>query len=128
MIQSRGLAHLHLKVADLERSARFYEKLGFERSATKHDGKMLFLSTPGGGDLLTLSEGSNPGEVGDSSSHLGENGGIDHFGFALVDQTTVPDAVEELVAAGATLIEMRDLAPGWPTAFLRDPDGYAFQL
>ncbi len=127
MVATKGLAHLHLKVSDLDRSIRFYATLGFEPVADKHEGTQVFLGNDAG-DLLTLSAGPNPGEYGDSSRHVGENGGIDHFGFALVDQTQIPQVVEELVAAGATLIDTAELAPGWPTAFLRDPDGYVFQL
>ncbi len=127
MAATKGLAHLHLKVSDLDRSIRFYASLGFEPVADKHEGTQVFLGNDAG-DLLTLSAGPNPGEYGDSSRHVGENGGIDHFGFALVDQTQMPQVIDELVAAGATLVDTAELAPGWPTAFLRDPDGYVFQL
>jgi catechol 2,3-dioxygenase-like lactoylglutathione lyase family enzyme len=127
MVATKGLAHLHLKVSDLDRSIRFYASLGFEPVADKHAGTQVFLGNDAG-DLLTLSAGPNPGEYGDSSRHVGENGGIDHFGFALVDQTQMPQVIDELVAAGATLVDTAELAPGWPTAFLRDPDGYVFQL
>jgi catechol 2,3-dioxygenase-like lactoylglutathione lyase family enzyme len=128
MVPFTGMRHIHLKVTDVERSARFYEQgLGMERVVTKHGGRMIILGTPGMGDVLTVSQGSVGADV-DASARVGDNGGIDHFGFALTDQGQFDLAVEQLVAAGATLIKATELAPGWPTAFLRDPDGYAFQI
>jgi AcrR family transcriptional regulator len=62
------------------------------------------------------------------ATSVGQNGGIDHFGFTLVDQNQLDAAVTAVIAAGGTLLRTDELAPGWPTAFLRDPDGYAFQL
>jgi hypothetical protein len=37
-------------------------------------------------------------------------------------------AIDQICAAGGTLLTRDELAPGWPTAFLRDPDGYVFQI
>lgn len=123
-----GLRHLHLKVADVGRAVRFYQEgLGMQTVASKHEGRMVVLTTPGGDDVLTLSEGAIGADV-DRSARVGDNGGIDHFGFALADQGRLAEAVDHLVASGATLIATSELAPGWPTAFLRDPDGYAFQI
>jgi catechol 2,3-dioxygenase-like lactoylglutathione lyase family enzyme len=130
MVAFTGMRHVHLKVVDVERAARFYEQgFGMERVMSKPDdqGRIVFLATPGGGDLLTLSDGSRGAEI-DRSGRAGDNGGVDHFGFTLADQSECAEAVEQLVAAGATLIETTELAPGWPSAFLRDPDGYAFQI
>jgi hypothetical protein len=98
-----------------------------ERVVTKYDGQMVILATPGSGDALTVSHGSIGADV-DTSERIGDNGGIDPFGFTLADQNQCDEAVEQLLAAGAALIRRADLGPGWPTAFLRDPDGYAFQI
>jgi catechol 2,3-dioxygenase-like lactoylglutathione lyase family enzyme len=128
MASFTGMRHIHLKVADIERSARFYEQgLGMERVLTSHNGQMVILGTPGAGDALTLSVGSIGADV-DQSGRVGDNGGIDHFGFTLADQHQVDEAVAQLVAAGGTLISKTELVPGFPSAFLRDPDGYAFQI
>ena len=128
MVTFTGMQHIHLKVSDIERSVRFYEAgLGMQRLMDKHDGQMVILTTPGRGDMVTLSLGSIGCDVGDIGDP-GDNGGIDHFGFGVEDHDRFDQAVEQLVAAGATLMHTDELAPGWPTAFLRDPDGYAFQI
>jgi catechol 2,3-dioxygenase-like lactoylglutathione lyase family enzyme len=65
MAHFTGIGHLHLKVADIERAARFYEKgLGMQRIAVKHDGKLIALLLPDSLDVLTLSEGSIGAESG----------------------------------------------------------------
>jgi catechol 2,3-dioxygenase-like lactoylglutathione lyase family enzyme len=129
MVQFMGLAHLHLKVADAERSARFYEAgFGMQRLAVKHDGQLIALVMPGCLDVLTLSEGTIGGEVDQSSARVGDHGGIDHFGFALSEDSRLDEAIDRLTAAGATDVRHLELAPGFPSAFLRDLDGYIFQL
>lgn len=128
MVEFTGMQHIHLKVADIERSASFYENgLGMERVMEKHDGRMVILTTPERGDVVTLSLGSIGCDV-DGPGAPGENGGIDHFGFGLVDQREFDAAIDQLVTAGATLMHLTELAPGWRSAFLRDPDGYAIQI
>lgn len=128
MVHFEGLRHLHLKVADIERSARFYESgFGMRRFAVKNDGKLIALASPGLRDQLTLSEGAE-GESGAAAGSPGEHGGIDHFGFLLSPGSSLDDSVDQLVRAGATFDRHHDIASGVRTAFLRDPDGYRFQI
>jgi catechol 2,3-dioxygenase-like lactoylglutathione lyase family enzyme len=124
---------VHLKVRDVERAVRFYEDgFGMTRVMDKHDGQMVILSTPNGGDVLTVSSNELMPELAGTANpaqdRAGDNGGIDHFGFSLADQTEFDAAIEQLCTAGATVLTRDELAPGWPTAFLRDPDGYVFQI
>lgn len=124
-----GLAHLHLKVADIERSARFYEEgFGMRRLAVEHDGRMIVLFMPGRLDVLTLSEGTIGAEVDQTTARVGDHGGIDHFGFSLSGGSRFGEAIDRLTAAGATFVSHLKLGPGFPSAFLRDPDGYTFQI
>ncbi|MGO9602941.1 MAG: VOC family protein [Candidatus Binataceae bacterium] len=129
MVTFTGIGHLHLKVADVERSARFYEQgLGMRRMSVKHDGKLIALFLPSSVDVLTLSEGAIGAEVDHTTADIGAHGGIDHFGFAVSDDSDLEEAIARLVAAGATYLRHHDIAPGLPSAFLRDPDGYVFQV
>ena len=124
-----GLRHVHLKVADVDRSVRFYRQaVGLQLAGAKHDGRMIFLSTPGGCDLVTVSDADLGGDVDRSSRKVGDNGGIDHIGFSLADQNDLDAAIEKVLEAGGELIRRFELAPGLPSAFIRDVDGYAIQI
>ena len=115
------MTHIHLIVSDLERSQKFYEDAFGLKAILRHDDeRMVFLQTPGVGDVLTLREGSR--------DEVGQSAGIDHFGFPLVDANDLDDAIREVEAAGGTLLEKSEIGGGLPTAFLADPDGYRIQI
>jgi catechol 2,3-dioxygenase-like lactoylglutathione lyase family enzyme len=115
------MIHIHLKVSDLERSIRFYEQaFGLSVVLRQEADRMAFLQTPGTGEIVTLCE--------DDTERVGDSGGIDHFGFPLVDARDLEDAIREVEAAGGRLIERETIAGGYPTAFVADPDGYRIQI
>ena len=64
-------------------------------------------------------------QIGLENPHCG---GIDHFGFPLIDTNDLDDAIAEVEAAGGRLIEREIIGGGLPTAFVADPDGYRIQL
>ena len=119
VIETEGLTHLHLFVSSLERSLRFYRDVfGFEE--TFRDGpKMVFLRPPGCSDTITLNE---------VPEKAGTPGGIDHFGFRLVDRRQLDAAIEEVERAGGRLIERGEHASGTTYAYVLDPDGYTIEL
>jgi len=82
---------------------------------------MVFLSTPGREDLITLN--ADP-----DARHAGVNGGVNHFGFRLVSAADMDAAVKEVEAAGGSLIDRGEHAPGAPYAYVRDPDGFVLEL
>lgn len=119
MIETHGLTHIHLFVADLERSLRFYGDV-FGLQETFRDGPtMVFLRPPNSADTITLNE---------VPEKAGLRGGVDHFGFRLVDKDQLDDAVSQVEAAGGKLIERGEHAPGSPYAYIEDPDGYTIEL
>ena len=126
-MQFYGLNHVNLKVSDIERSTKFYaDGFGMEVTATRFDGKLVALTTPGVGDALVLVEGALDLDF-TNGAPAGDGGGIDHIGFALKDPATELDgAIERLVSLGARL--ECTLRPEKDTAFLRDPDGYVIQI
>ncbi len=118
-MRHRGLRHLHLVVRDLDRSVRFYEQ-AFGMQVLHRRPEMVFLQTPGVAEALTLKR--------EESAPVGQNGGVDHFGFPLEDPSELDAAIEEVVRAGGALLEKGNLEGGIPTAFVTDPDGYRIQI
>ena len=122
MIRTDGLYHLHLLVADVQRSLRFYEETFGVTVEFWAGDDMVFVRLPNGRDLLTLN--SDPS----MRDKVGDNGGLDHFGFKLADGVTIEDAVAEIVRNGGTLDRRGEHGPGEPYAYCRDPDGYLFEI
>jgi len=108
----RGLRHLALKTRDLETTRRFYvDVLGLEE-AFEHPG-MIFLASPGGGDLLNFVQ---------ARGRLA-GGGLDHFGFQ------VPPARWRTLLARLrrAKIAIRGRR-GTSAVYFRDPNGYTVEL
>jgi catechol 2,3-dioxygenase len=119
VIETEGLTHIHLFVADLDRSLRFYQGVFGLEEMFRDGPKMVFLRPPASGDTITLNE---------VPEKAGRTGGVDHFGFRLADQSQLDRAVEEVERAGGRLIERGEHAPGHPYAYVADPDGYTIEL
>ncbi|HYD10217.1 MAG TPA: VOC family protein [Acidimicrobiales bacterium] len=122
MIRTDGLYHLHLVVADVQRSLRFYEDTFGVTVEFWAGDDMVFVRHPNGVDLLTLN--SDP----DLQDKVGDNGGLDHFGFRLAADVSMDDAIDEIVRNGGTLDRRGEHSPGQPYAYCRDPDGYLFEI
>lgn len=130
MIRTIGLAHINLNVSDMERSVRFYRDLfglevlmDYEGPMGAHpSGRQVALSTPGAKDVLALS--AVPGvAVG--------TGGMNHFGFTLVSNDDVDDAVAQAERAGGKLIKRETAERDGIVedhAYVSDPDGYVIEL
>ncbi len=122
MIRTAGLYHLHLHVADLERSLRFYREV-FGMVELFRDGpQMVFLQTPGARDLLTLN-----GDAALARSP-GAAAGVDHFGFQLAPGQSLDAAIAEVEKAGGKLVRRGERGPGLGYAYVTDPDGYTIEL
>jgi len=121
MVRTRGLYHLHLVVADLDRSLRFYQSAFGMKELFRDGPHMVFLQTPGGSDLITLN--------GDPAlaAQAGKGAGIEHFGFDLAEGQGLDSAIADIEAAGGKL-ETRSGPTGRQYAYLRDPDGYLIEI
>ena len=106
---------------DPETSKAFYTQVFGMQEMERGEPGMAFLRTPGAADTITLRQAAG-GEV------TGSAGGLDHFGFRLADRGDIDEAVREVVAAGGTLIERGEHAPGQSYAYLADPDGYVIEF
>lgn len=119
MIQTEGLTHLHLFVADLDRSLRFYREVFGLDEMFREGPTMVFLRPPNTSDTITLNE--RPDKAGTA-------GGIDHFGFRLSDKSHLDAAIDAVRRAGGELVERGEHTPGHPYAYVADPDGYTIEL
>jgi catechol 2,3-dioxygenase-like lactoylglutathione lyase family enzyme len=119
-IRTEGLTHIHLIVADLKRSLRFYkEAFGMEEQFW--DGPdMVFLRTPGARDTVTLN--ARP------DSRAMEKRGVDHFGFRRAPGQSLDEAIRIVEQAGGRLMERGEHAPGRLYAYVADPDGHVIEL
>ena len=122
MIKTKGLTHIHFLVKDLERSLKFYKSVFGMAEKYRVGKKMVFLSTPGSQDLITLHEESAKTEL------LGKSGGIEHFGFQRTKDMNLDEAVHIVEQAGGKLLSRGEHASGYPYAYVSDPDGYVIEL
>ena len=83
--------------------------------------ELVFLNTPGTHDSLALHLVRNDPRVG-------ESGGYEHFGITVMNREQLDEAIAVIEAAGGTLVDRGEHAPGVPYAYVRDPDGYVIEI
>jgi catechol 2,3-dioxygenase-like lactoylglutathione lyase family enzyme len=123
-IETFGLSHVALRVADVERSFRFYRRLLGARLLGNLEGRddddlsdrdSIEFGTPGSHDVIVLMRSDEP--------VTGDTGQLEHIGFRLVapeDPVAIAAAFEE---AGGTVGSQGHFSDGDPYVFGRDPDG-----
>jgi catechol 2,3-dioxygenase-like lactoylglutathione lyase family enzyme len=121
VIETEGLTHIHLVVRDMDRALRFYQDVFGMTETFRSGDDLIFLSTPGSRDMITLNSSGDPATAGTS-------GGVEHFGFRLKEGADLDDAIKQIEAAGGALLNRGEHAPGVPFAYVCDPDGYAIEL
>lgn len=110
----RGLRHIALKTRDLRSCERFYADILGLQVAFTHRG-MLFLETPGGGDLLNF--------VLTRKRLDATAGGLDHFGLHVPVQEW-RRLLARLDRAGVPIEGRR----GQSAIYVKDPNGYTVEL
>jgi catechol 2,3-dioxygenase-like lactoylglutathione lyase family enzyme len=118
MIKTRGLTHINLAVRDPDRSLAFYQKV-FGVKEYYRDEESIQVLGPGGFDVIAFEK---------DAANAGKTGGITHFGFRLVESGDLDAAVAEVKRAGGKLIRRGEFAPGFPFAYVHDPDGYEIEI
>ena len=103
-----GLTHLAIAVNDVNRTMKFYRQV-FDMQIMYHEKGFLQLTTPGCNDILVFEEKKD--------RHIGQTGGIAHFGFRLKK----PGYIDEIENKG-------EFVPGSPYVFFNDPDGYKVEV
>jgi catechol 2,3-dioxygenase-like lactoylglutathione lyase family enzyme len=105
----------------MKRCLRFYQQVFGMRETFRLGNDMVFLNTPGSKDMITLHKDSDAAEI------AGTSGGIAHFGFILI-KSDLDAAIAEVRKAGGKLLERGEHSPGYPYAYVTDPDGYVIEL
>jgi catechol 2,3-dioxygenase-like lactoylglutathione lyase family enzyme len=118
MVKTYGLTHLALAVHDPVRSLEFYQRV-FGVQEMYRDESSIQVQTPGSQDVIAF-------EL--DSSNAGKIGGIAHFGFRLLSPQDIDAAVQEVENAGGKIIRRGEFSPGFPFAFVNDPDGYEIEI
>jgi catechol 2,3-dioxygenase len=117
------IGHVHLKVADIERSLAFYTGvLGFELQQRMGD-EAAFVSAGGYHHHIGLntwqSKGASPAPPGHT--------GLFHVAIRYPDRATLADALRRLVEAGVPLSGASDHGVS-EAIYLADPDGNGIEL
>ena len=118
MVETYGLTHISLAVADPQRSLDFYSR-AFGVKEYYRDEEQIQVQGPGPHDVLAFER---------NSRKAGARAGIDHFGFRLKRPEDIDRAVADVLQAGGKLLRRGEFAPGLPFAYVEDPDGYEIEI
>ncbi len=117
------IGHVHLKVADLDRSLAFWrDVLGFEEQARMGD-QAAFISAGGYHHHIGL----NTWESKDGSPPPPGRTGLYHVAVRYPDRATLADAVKRVLAAGVPLDGASDHGVS-EAIYIRDPDDNGVEL
>ena len=117
-VRTHGLTHIALNVRDPQASLAFYERL-LGVIAIYRDDNFVQAQTPGSRDVLVFER---------SEERVGNQGGIAHFGFRLVDPGDIAQAIASIEEAGGQVLRHGEFVPGEPYVFFTDLDGYEVEL
>jgi len=121
-----GLAHIGIRVHDLERSLSFYRLLGFEKTLGPIGPEpVAILMHPSGLELnlvLNAPVANTPNVLMDVPVKAP---GVTHLALECADITAVAKMIE---AAGFTVRDRVQFPTGAQAIFVRDPDGVVIEL
>lgn len=125
-VSPRQRMHLVLLgVANVLRSAAFYEALGWQRSITGHDGFVKF--DLGGYALCLLSRRDF---AADALAPSPEASGFSGVGLVYLAESPeqVPGILARAEQAGGTIIKPATRTPYGIAGYFKDPDGHLFEV
>jgi lactoylglutathione lyase len=127
LIPITGLAHIGIRVHDLERSVRFYELLGFTKTAGPIGPEpVAILEHPSGLELNLVLNAKIANEPNILMDVPDKHPGITHFALLCPD---ILDAKTRLEAAGIPSSGGPiQFGPGMKGIFVRDPDRNVIEL
>jgi catechol 2,3-dioxygenase-like lactoylglutathione lyase family enzyme len=117
---------------------RFYKGLFGMQDAGFEDGDLVFLTTPGRNDLLTLAPTggtygfpggcANEAERELKENHPGVQGGVSHFGYMLPNVQEYERVISSVGEFGGRLLTRCTHGGNFDHAYISDPDGYVVEL
>jgi catechol 2,3-dioxygenase-like lactoylglutathione lyase family enzyme len=110
----KGLSHIALKVPDLKKTEKFYVDVLGLKVAFRHPPKMLFLTTPGSGDLINFVKAQRRATA---------NQGLEHLGFK-VSPAALRRMERKMIDSGVAIDGRR----GRSAFYISDPDGYQIEF
>jgi catechol 2,3-dioxygenase-like lactoylglutathione lyase family enzyme len=117
LIKNRGMRHLALKVADVERATEFYVRVFGMKVVWQPDAENAYLSS--GCDNLALHH---------SAGGIADGGSLDHLGFIVPTVKDVEAAYVWARGAGIDIVHpLKHHRDGSVSFYLRDPDGNVIQ-
>ncbi|HTW86799.1 MAG TPA: VOC family protein [Candidatus Binataceae bacterium] len=118
MIPNRGLRHLAIRVADVERAKEFYSRVFGMKLVWQPDPENAYLS--GGCDNLALHRGPS----GDPQAQR-----LDHLGFIVATIAELETAWEWANREGLAIVHpLRHHRDGSVSFYINDPDGNVIQV
>lgn len=122
---SQRLHLILLGVNDVQKSAAFFESLGWKRSPTGNDG---FVKIDLGGYALCLL--SRKDFAADALAASPEGNGFAGVGFVYLARTAdeVPRILAKAVEAGGTLVKPATRTHWGIAGYFKDPDGHLFEV
>ncbi len=122
----KGLAHLGIRVHDLERSMRFYALLGFEKTLGPIGPEpVAILMHPSGLEINLVLNAPAPNTPNVLMDVPVKAPGITHIALECPDIAAAARAVAE---AGYTVKDTVRFPNGAQAVFVRDPDGVVIEL
>jgi catechol 2,3-dioxygenase len=109
----KGLSHIALKSRDLKKTEEFYTRVLGLKVAFRHPPKMIFLTTPGGADLINFIA---------SSARPSGTQSLEHIGFK-VTSAGLKRTENALNAHGVKITGRR----GQDAIYFADPNGYQIE-
>jgi len=113
VMAKRGLSHIALKVRDLKKTEDFYVNVLGLKVAFRHPPSMIFLTTPGSGDLLNFVK---------TSQRQSANQGLEHLGFK------VTSAELKKIESKINKLNIKiDGRRGKTAFYITDPNGFQLE-
>ena len=137
-VVGKGIFHTNLIVSDVAKSRNFYMKLFGMEKLDFVDGDLVFLTTPGRNDVLTLNPSNGtygfPGGCAQMAARekienqVGAPGGVSHFGYMLPNLEEYERVIANVNSVGGRLITRCDHGGAFSHTYFADPDGYVVEI